>query len=651
MNRWARGLTIICAFAALALSACSGGGSSGSGNSGGSGSGGSSGATPVYSAPGAQSLSTADVQQILAQAIAEAQARSTPAVIAVTDRVGNVLAVYAMTGARPTAAIRAGPGSNIDLQGVTVPASAAAIAKAITGAYLSSAGNAFSTRTASMIVQQNFPPGVTGAGLESGPLFGVQFSQLPCSDLSQRYTGTSGANAYIGPKRSPLGLAADPGGFPLYKSGVLVGGVGVMSDGDYGFDPEVSNTDNDAEEAVALAATSGFDAPTSIQADRISLGGTTLRYSDATSASLVSHPASAPAFTGLGSGVGVLVAVNGYYAGSGIVSGQVFGAEGSGVRPATTAEFNVSGAYVLSDGSGANRFAPRAGADSVPTPLTAGEVNALLQQAFAVMSNTRAQIRQPLNSPAQVTISVVDTNGAVLGIVRSPDAPMFGADVSLQKARTASFVSSQYAATDLGGDPSGDVRSFVAATRSFLSNGAALSGATAFSARAIGNLARPYFPDGQSGTPSGPLSRPISQWSIFSTGLQSALVLTNLGQHVAYVSSGGSDTRARCTFLPDVTAGQNRLQNGLQIFAGGVPIYRSGVLVGGIGVSGDGTGQDDMIAFLGLSNAAAQLGSISQAAAGIRADQIVVGATRLLYVNCPTAPLLNSSTQNVCQGL
>ena len=43
------------------------------------------------------------------------------------------------------------------------PASAAGqasspIAKAITGAYLSSGGNAFSTRTASEIVQQNFPP-------------------------------------------------------------------------------------------------------------------------------------------------------------------------------------------------------------------------------------------------------------------------------------------------------------------------------------------------------------------------------------------------------------------------------------------------------------------------------------------------------------
>src|SRR3546814_10404580 len=76
--------------------------------------------------------------------------------IAVTDRVGNVLAVYRMTGARATATTSAAPnGDNIDAQNVTFPAEAGAIAKALTGAYLSSGGNAFSTRTASQIVQED----------------------------------------------------------------------------------------------------------------------------------------------------------------------------------------------------------------------------------------------------------------------------------------------------------------------------------------------------------------------------------------------------------------------------------------------------------------------------------------------------------------
>jgi hypothetical protein len=181
----------------------------------------------------------------------------------------------------------------------------------------------------------------------------------------------------------------------------------------------------------------------------------------------------------------------------------------------------------------------------------------------------------------------------------------------------------------------------VGATRTFLGNANALTGQTAFSVRAIGNLSRPFIPDGQAGTPNGPLSRPIGQWSIFSTGLQSALITTNLT---------GPD-RGRCTYLPDVTPGHNRLQNGIQIFSGGVPIYRNGTLIGAIGVSGDGVDQDDMIAFLGLYNAATSTSTINEAAAGIRADQIVIGGTRLRYVNCPTAPYVDSSTQNVCSGI
>ena len=35
------------------------------------------------------------------------------------------------------------------------------------------------------------------------------------------------------------------------------------------------------------------------------------------------------------------------------------------------------------------------------------------------------QIRQPLDSRAQVTISLVDTRGVALGQIRSPDAPVF----------------------------------------------------------------------------------------------------------------------------------------------------------------------------------------------------------------------------------
>ncbi|MGZ3264192.1 MAG: heme-binding protein [Croceibacterium sp.] len=647
---------------ALTLAACgggggsAGGGGSSSGGSGGSSGGGGGGSGTVYTVPAAESLSTADVGTIVAHAAAQAKGQGTPATIAVVDRVGNVLAVFRMTGAPATAHISDAPnGQDIDAQGLDVPAAAAALAKALTGAYLSSGGNAFSSRTASMIVQQHFPPATSTPGLESGPLFCVQFSQLPCSDLSARFGAVGGA-ALIGPKRSPLGLAADPGGFPLYKNGVLVGGIGVLADGQYSFDPNVLDTDHDTDEPIALAGTVGFEAPEAIRADRIYVDGTQLRYSDVSYAGLFDNSAATYAVTD--PALGSLVAVTGYYPGGALRAGAAYGTEASGIRPSTSAEFSNPDAFVLSNGAGADRYPIRAGTDAgdVTQPLSAAEVRALLEQAFAVMSRARAQIRQPLDSRAQVSISVVDTRGQVLGIVRAPDAPLFGIDVSLQKARTATFFSGRHAASDLSADPSADVRAFVAKVRTFLNDPNALTGTYAFADRSGGNLSRPYFPDGQVGNPNGPLSRPIAQFNPFTTGLQSALVIGDLAQHLAYVTGASvSDTPPQCTSLPDVAAGQKRLQNGIQIFPGSVPIYRGNVLIGGIGVSGDGIDQDDMISFLGANNAGVQLGGFGNAPVGIRADNIVVNVggamVRLRYVNCPFAPFLDSAQQNVCQGL
>lgn len=654
-----RRANLVAAVALLTLASCGGG-------DGGSSGGGGTSPTPAptgtptpaagYTAPAQETLTSADVGRIVAQAAKQAQTEGRPAVIAVTDRVGNVLALFRMTGAPANAHIPEAPdGSKQDVQGLDVPAEAAAIAKAITGAYLSSAGNAFSSRTASMIVQQHFPPAPSTAGLESGPLYGVQFSQLPCSDLAAR--ATIGPAALIGPKRSPLGLAADPGGFPLYKNGVVVGGVGVLADGTYGFDPNVLDVDSDVDERIALAGTLGFEAPETIRANRINVDGTALRYTDADYANVAgaagaTYAATAPA-------LGALVALTGYYPTATLQAGAAYGTEASGVRASTAAEFSDRNAFVLTNGGGTNRYPIRAGTDAadVGSAITANEAKVILEQAFAVMSRARAQIRQPLDSRAQVSISLVDTRGQVLGLVRSPDAPIFGIDVSLQKARTASFFSSAQAGNELLADPSADVRAFVAAARAFFNDPNALTGRIAFTDRANGLVSRPYFPDGEVGRPNGPFSRPIAKFNPFSTGLQSALIFGNLGEHLNFVlGASPTDTAQSCTALPDVVAGQKRLANGIQIFPGSVPIYRNGVLVGGLGVSGDGIDQDDMISFLGLHNAGAALGGgLGNAALAIRADTIQIPVdgsnVRLRYVSCPFAPFLDSSQQNVCQGL
>lgn len=648
-----KGGTFWLAASALVLASCGGGGPSGNG-----GATGAAGPTPtptpapagqVYNVPAAEGLSSGEVAAIIAQAAAEARARGAAATIAVTDRVGNVLAVFAMPGASPIARIPAAPdGTSRDAQGLTIPGAGAAIAKAITGAYLSSSGNAFSTRTASMIVQEHFPPAPTTAGLESGPLFGVQFSQLPCSDLAAR-----ASDGLIGPKRSPLGLAADPGGFPLYQNGVVVGGIGVIADGVYGLDTNVLDRDTDLDEAIALAGSVGFEAPVAIRADRITADGTALRYSD------IEYPQiGAVAGASFAGTAGALVPVPGYYSAAGLLAGAVYGTEASGVRPSTAAEFANRDAFVLTNGAGANRYPVRGGTDAadIAAPLTAAEARAILEDAFAVMSRARAQIRQPLDSRAQVTISLVDTRGQVLGIVRSPDAPIFGIDVSLQKARTANFLSGRSAAAELVAAP-GEVPQLVARTQSLLGDPNALTGAFAFSDRAVGNLARPYFPDGEVGQPNGPLSRPIAQFSPFSTGLQSALVIGNLAQHLAFVTGASAqDTPRACTGLPATAGGAPRLANGLQIFPGSVPVYRGNVLVGAIGVSGDGIDQDDMISFLGLHTAGARLGGgIGNAPPAFRSDRIVVQVgsrqVRLRYVGCPFAPFLDTAQQNVCEGL
>jgi uncharacterized protein GlcG (DUF336 family) len=614
--------------------------------------------TTLFTPPAQESLSAAEVQRLVAQAAGEATARGLPSWIVVSDRVGNVLAAFRMTGARDTMRVStrtiggsAAAGAELGLQGATVPAVTGAIAKALTGAYLSSSGNAFSSRTASQIVQQHFPPAPTTVGLESGPLFGVQFSQLPCSDLSRRFLPGGGAAAMIGPKRSPLGLAADPGGLPIYKNGVVVGGIGVMGDGDYGFDANTLDVDADAEELIALAGIQGFAPPDDIRADRIFVDGTSLRFSDATAGQLNPLQSAPPS--------GAYMAVTGYTDGT-LRAGTAYGAEGSGIRAATAGEFGNRDAFVLTDGSGNPRYPIRGGTDgaSVAQPLTAAEARAILEEAFAVLSRARAQIRRPLDSRMQASISLVDTNGAVLGLVRSPDGPVFGVDVSLQKARTALFFSHPAAAAQLqaAGAP---VAAYVARTRTFLGDPSALSGTVAFGNRSVGNLARPYYPDGEVAQPAGPFSTPTAaQWSPFAVGLQSDLVAGNVVQHVTFVASNGAsaDTPVGCTGVPDAAPGQKRIANGIQIFPGAVPVYRGNVLVGGIGVSGDGIDQDDMVSFLGLHNGGIRLGTVRNADPAIRADRIVVQLgggreARLRYVSCPFAPFLDTAQQNVCQGL
>lgn len=623
---------------------------------------------------GGARLLISDVRTVIARAVNEAKAQGVVATIAVADRVGNVVAVYRMSGATPNVFIATtAPGEPMidgGLEGIELPAAVggdalAAIAKAVTGAYLSTSdGNAFTTRTANQIVQEHFNPGEVNQ--PGGPLFGVQFSQLACSDFTLAFDGGA---ADAGPKRSPLGLSADPGGLPLYKNGELVGAVGVFADGRYTIDPFILDFDRDLDEMIALAATFGFEPPEDIRSDRITVEGKVLRYTDVSFGDLAASPGSAPPFGSLGPSDGTLIAVPGY-TDARIRRGTVFGQPASGVRPAPDGLFPGRDAFVFVDDADANRYPPRAGTDG--SALTAEEVRVLLDEALGVANEARAQIRHPLGSQARVTIAVVDSNGEVLGMARTRDAPVFGSDVSLQKARTAAFFSSTGAADflnnvtvptvyldrNLAPRRQVDIPDYVTAVQNFVGS-QALTDGTAFSDRAGGNLSRPFYPDGIVGTEHGPFSKPEGEWSVFSTGLQLDLVMNGIVQHLGFVAGlpgFTSDAPDNCVAVQlgggaSAAPGRN-LANGTQIFPGSVPVYRGGTLVGGIGISGDGVDQDDLIAFLGLHRAGLRLGgAIGNAPPAIRADRLKPRDARLRYVQCPFSPFLGSDVQNACTGL
>jgi len=74
------------------------------------------------------------------------------------------------------------------------------------------------------------------------------------------------------------------------------------------------------------------------------------------------------------------------------------------------------------------------------------------------------------------------------------------------------------------------------------------------------------------------------------------------------------------------------LPNGMTLFPGAFPLYRNGVLIGAVSVSGDGVDQDDFVAIAGTVG--------FEPPANLRSDQIIFRGTRLPYAKFPRNPLL-----------
>ncbi|HKP82444.1 MAG TPA: heme-binding protein [Pyrinomonadaceae bacterium] len=504
----------------------------------------------------ATNLTSSDVQTILQQAASAATSLGKAVTIVVTDREGRPLGFFFMPGFPVTSTVRSVGTAGQGLEGTVVSALDAAQAKATTAAFFSTTGNAFSTRTAGFIIQEHFPPGISFR--PGGPLYGVQFSSLNCSDI----------------KPARIGLSGDPGGLPIYKNGLPAGGIGIEGDGLYTVDRDPTDDDQPFEELIAAAAIRGFEAPALIRADNILIDGIRLPFTNVTNPPATSTTASIAGAT-----------IHGPFPSEFVP--QVVGGIAGEVSP---------------------RFFPFIGG----TGLTASDVETIITHAAQQASITRAAIRQPLGSNARVTITVVDAAGVVLGVFRQQDAPLFGFDVAVQKARTAAFFSSANAATALR------AAGFGAYVDRAQADGLRFDGSFAFSSRAIGFLHRPFFPDGINDTAAGPFSTALADWSPFNVGLQLDLIRGSLLASLRIPLQGG------CS-IPS-------LRNGIQIFPGSVPLYKNGVLVGAIGISGDGVDQDDLIAAAGANG--------FSPAPAIRSDQIFVRGVRLPFLKFPRSPNL-----------
>jgi len=495
----------------------------------------------------AAGMTSSEVTRVITQAISRAQQIEPKAVIAVVDREGFVLGVWSVDSAPDALAV-------LD-----------AITKAGTAAFLSSNQNAFTSRTAGFIVQQHFPPGIQNR--PNGPLVGVNFSNLSFTDINRFKNPNSGyvANLTSGINGDPIagpapvsGLAGSPGGVPLYRSGILIGGVGVAGTT---IAPKVSpisaladiQTQSqqryDPDEDVALAGQSGFQPSATIFGSKVLIDGIRVPY--------------VVGGTRLGAvkPLGLIGSVVPPY----VVAGSPLVAYPTGVFGGQTCEIR---APIIADPE--NR-------------LTAADVTTILSQASARAKITRAGIRLPAGRATQNFITVVNAPGlpnkapVVLGTIRTPDATVFSWDVSAQKARTAVFFSNS--------------------TR-------------AFSSRTVGFLAQQFYPPGIANTAPGPFYKLQEQFSLLPVGVKNPLNGVILTTALAIPNP----------YLP----------NGMTIFPGGLPLYRNGVMIGAIGVSGDGIDQDDIVA------AAGTVGFL--APDGIRADRQQYQGARLPYAKFPRNP-------------
>jgi len=314
------------------------------------------------------------------------------------------------------------------------------------------------------------------------------------------------------------------------------------------------------------------------------------------------------------------------------------GIKGTLVRRNTRADpsqTTQNNGYVASNDTDPNTGLPAAEA------LTVADVTSIIDTAAARAAETRAGIRTPIGSSAEVYITVVDADGDLLGAFRMGDATNFSYDVAIQKARTAAFFSDNthaFSDTAIGfisqryfpigindglegpmfevqnglkfGDvaivdgeptivddtekPIGEVDADITNPTTTVIPVTNINGNTLHVGQIVTFGIDPTFAARQAADPDGTVTS--------ENDTSNEYLITSVTPQGITVTSDGIDPSAG-GILPiaagDAILPKNPLKNGITIFPGGFPLYKNGVMVGAIGVSGDGVTQDDIIAYSG----------------------------------------------------
>ncbi|QDU19419.1 heme-binding protein [Urbifossiella limnaea] len=397
------------------------------------------------------------------------------------------------------------------------------------------------------------------------------------------------------------GVATLPGGVPVFKNGQVVGGVGVFFPGRTGFATEensaLSTTYNPAlpdrsleAEWVAVAAVGGYATQTPVGP----LGGVPLPFGFGLPFGRIDLVGITLDIVGPGGPFGGLDAVLAV----GNAVGRGSPADGTN-RPVAAGPDGLPNT--------ADDVLLRAGA---PVPegwlvrphdgvgVTRAEVEAAIANGLAEATLTRAAIRLPLGSRTRMVFAVTDLTGEVVGLYRMPDATVFSIDVAVAKARNVTYYADPaklQPADQVPGLPAG----------------------VAFTNRTFRYLSLPHFPEGIDGAPPGPFSQLLDGGAdpLFARTVGAPLPAS------AYRSVLGYDAFNPGTNFRDPTNVLN--QNGVVFFPGSAPLYR-GSLIGGLGVSGDGVDQDDVVTAGGAVG-------FDVPPTVLRADQVFVAGVRLPY--------------------